>query len=98
MHEQQQEARNSKEDAIHDPERKGSLQHRTVLVRIQAEGRISADTIVIDGEGEVAVGFESSAVGSGDVAQFVDAGDEGAHEAEIDEGDEEGGVAGGFAA
>lgn len=97
-HEQQQEARNSKEDAVHDPERKARLQHRAILIRVQAEWRISADAIVVDGEREVAVVFESGAVGSGDVAQFVDAGDEGANEAEVDEGDEEGGVTGGFAA
>lgn len=44
------------------------------------------------------IGGEVAAARIGDVAKFVDAGDEGADEAEVDEGDEDGGVAGGSAA
>lgn len=98
VHEEQQKARDRKEDAIHDSKRKARLQHRAILVRIQMERRIAVDAIIIDREGEVVVVGKMGAIGLRNVAEFVDASDEGADEAEIDEGDEEGGVAGGFAA
>lgn len=46
----------------------------------------------------MAVCGEVCTVGVGDVTELVDAGDKGPDEAEVDEGDEDGGVAGGFAA
>lgn len=98
MHEQQQEARDGKEDAIHDAKGKARLQHGAVLVRVELKGRIAGDAIVVDGEGESTISGEIGAVRIRDVAQLVDAGDESTDEAEIDKGDEEGGVAGGFAA
>lgn len=95
MHKQQQKGRNGKEDAIHDPECKARFAHRAFLVGIQTQGRcITADAIVVDGDGEAAVGGEVGAVCVGNVAKFVDAGNEGADEAEVDEGDEHGGIAG----
>ena len=97
VHEKQQNARYEKEDAIHYAKCKARLQHRAILIGIEMEGRISADAIIIDGHGEVTVCGEACAVCVGDVAKFVDAGDEGADEAEVDEGDEDGGIAGGFA-
>lgn len=98
VHEQQQECRDGEKDAIHDAESKARLQHGAILVDVEVEGRGAADAVVVDGEGEVAIGRETGAAGFCNVAKFVDPGDEGADEAEVDEGDEEGGFAGGFAA
>lgn len=99
MHKQQQKGGDGEEDAIHDAKREARFPHRTFLIGVQTQGRCTAaDAIVVDGDGETAVGGEIRAVGIGDVAKLVDAGDEGADETEVDEGDEHGGVAGGFAA
>ena len=62
------------------------------------EGRIGVDAAVVDGDGEVAVVGEVGAVCVGDAPELVDARDEGAYEAKVDEGDEDGGVAGGLPA
>ncbi|KAL8642703.1 MAG: hypothetical protein Q9228_000633 [Teloschistes exilis] len=98
MHEQQQKRRDGEEDAIHDAKRKARLQHGAILVDVEVEGRGAADAIVVDGEGEAAVGGEVGTTGVRDAAEFVDSGDKGPDEAEIDEGGEEGGFASGFAA
>lgn len=98
MHEQQQKARDKKEDTIHDPKRKARLQHGAILVRVETKRRTAANTIIVDGDGKVAVGGKVCAVRVGDVAEFVDTGNECADEGKIDQGDEVSGVAGGFAA
>lgn len=98
MHEQQQKRGNRKEDAIHDAKCKACLQHRAVLVGVEVKGGRGGDTGIVNGEGEVAVVGKVGAVGICDVTKLVDASDEGADEAEIYEGDEHGGVAGGFTA
>lgn len=99
MHEQQQKGGDGEEDAIHDAKSEARFSHRTFLVGVQAQGRrIATDAIVVDGDGETAVGGEIGAVGVGDVTELVDAGDEGADETKVDEGDKYGGVASGFAA
>lgn len=98
MHKQQQKARDGKEDAIHDAKRKARLQHRTMLVCVQMERRLPGNTIIVDGDGEIAVGGEVGAVRIAYVTELVNASDEGADEAEVDEGDEEGRVPRRFAA
>jgi hypothetical protein len=92
-HQRSQQARNEEENTIHDAERPTGFQHRARL--------IDSDTIGIeirlpeDAERErVRLGSDGGAVVVGDAAQVVDAGDEGADEAEVDEGDEVGVVAG----
>ena len=95
MHEEQQKGGDGEENAIHDAKREAGFPHRTFLVGVQAHGGgIAADAVVVDGDGESTIGGEIGAVGVGDVAELVDAGDEGADETEVDEGDEDGGVAG----
>ncbi|KAI4191484.1 MAG: hypothetical protein L6R41_000018 [Letrouitia leprolyta] len=96
MHEQQQEARDGKEDAIHDPKREARLQHCAVLIRVEMKRRSPADPIVVDGDGEVAVGGKVCAVRLGNIAKLVDAGDERANEAKVDKGDKDGRISGGF--
>lgn len=98
MHKQQQEARDGKKDAVHDAERKTRFQHGAMLIRVQMKRRTPTDSIIVNGDGEVGVGGEICAVCIGDVAELVDAGDEGADEAEVDERYKDGGVTGGFTA
>ena len=84
-----QQTRDEEEDAIHDSKRKTSLQHRTGLIHIDGESRNTArDIAEIDGVGRA--GTDAGARVFADEAQFIDRGDEGADETEIDEGDEEG--------
>lgn len=40
VHEQQQDACDEKEDAVHDAERKARLQHRACLIDIDSERRV----------------------------------------------------------
>ena len=91
--EEGQHARNEEENAIHNPKGKGSLKHRTLLVATKMPS-IPTDGYV----GKIdLVGIAScdrSTVFVGYAAQLVDACDQGADEAEVDEGDEEGVVLG----
>lgn len=91
MHEQQPEARKGEEYTIHDPKRKARLQHRTRPINAPREGTISIESIRPDREVEITVCGEVHAVCVGDGAELVHARDEGADEAEVDEGAEDGG-------
>lgn len=89
--EQRQEECDEEEDAVHDTERKARLQHRAGLVCRKIDS--------VSGHGEEAqvetVGIATGCVGAvpaGDFAKLVHSTDEGAHEQEIDESNEAGGV------
>jgi hypothetical protein len=96
VHEQRQDERDEEEDRVHDSKRPRRLEHRTVLVDVYRPSRTAADSKVaersecdVDGRrGEVRAG------GVADAAELVVCCDEGADEAEVDEGDEERGAAG----
>jgi len=82
-----QEARNKKEDAIHDAKGPRGLEHTAGLVDGDAVGVHFG--LAEDAEGQrVALGGNVAAVVAADAAQVPDAGDEGADEAQVDEGDE----------
>jgi len=88
-HKRSQETREEKEYTIHNPKYPTGLQHRTRLVYIQIIGvpiRLEAGYegigVALGGDGRTGVGR--------DAAQVVDAGYEGADEAEVDEGDKVG--------
>lgn len=76
-----QDRRDEEEDAIHDTKRPAGLEHRARLVRVDIQ-RIDTPTQ----KAKVVIGV--AAVDVLDEAQVVHAGDEGAHEAEVDEPDE----------
>ena len=98
IHEKQKECRACEEDAIHDAERKRRLQHRALLIDVEAERRVPAEAIRAQGDVEGSIGAEMAAVGVGDAAEVVDAGDEGPDEKDVYEADEVGRAAGRFAA
>ena len=87
-HKQRQQARDGEEDAVHDPERKGGLQHRARLVCGEVEP-VHGHGAQGAGDGVGGVVGDVGAVCVGDEAELVDAADEGADEEEVDEGDEE---------
>lgn len=88
-HHTSQQARNEKENAIHDSKRKARFQHRARLVNFDTHtvdirvSKCSEVDVVAGSSGQV------RAIWVGDEAEFVNAGDECPHETEIDEGDEE---------
>ncbi|TGO23602.1 hypothetical protein BPAE_0127g00220 [Botrytis paeoniae] len=88
-HHTSQQTRYKKENTIHDSKRKTRFEHRTRLINFDTHAiniRISkCPEIDIVTRGSSQVGT----IRVGDEAQLVDAGDKGAHETEIDEGDEE---------
>lgn len=94
VHEEGENGRPEEEERVHDPEGEGSLQQGAGLVDVHAEViPIFAADVPEGPQGEVeGPGAEIGAVGRCDVAELVDAGDEGADEAEVDEGDEDGGA------
>ncbi len=88
--EKRQHARDKEEYHIHDAQRKGSLQHRALLIRakVQPIHRHAANVPEIDLER-----FARRHVGAvlvGDAAELVDGGDQGAEEEEVDDADEDG--------
>jgi len=97
VQEERQDERDEEEDRVHDPERPRRLQHRAVLVDVYRPRQIAVDAEVAKGaQADVdGRGGEIGAVRIADAAQLVVGGDEGTDEAEVDEGDEEGGAAGG---
>ncbi len=95
---QQNHTRDEEEYTIHDPERETRLQHCAILVHIPREGRVRGYAVRASADVESAVAGDVAAVGAGYTPELVDAGDEGADEAEVDEGDEDCGGAGGFVA
>jgi hypothetical protein len=88
--EESQYTRNKEENAIHNRKRKASLQHRALLIssKMQAIHINAAQYAEVDLVG--IAGCDVRAVFMGDAAQLVDACDQGADEAEVDKGDEEG--------
>lgn len=75
------------EDAVHDAQGEAGLEHAAGLVRVQAQ--VAARVIAEGPQRDAPVdGADDGAVGAGDEAQRVDAGDEGADEAQIDQGNE----------
>ena len=94
MHETQDEERDAEEDAIHDAKRETRLLHRAILFDAGREAARPGDAIGAHNHVRGAVAADAGAVGAGDAAEFVDAGDEGADEAEVDKGDEESGSLG----
>lgn len=91
---QRPKRRPEEENNLHDPHCKARLQHRTGLVQIICERVPCLRAIEPErAQGDVfAVAVPVSAVRVCDEAQFVDAGDEGAEEEEVDEGDKDGGA------
>lgn len=80
------------EDAVHDSERKGRLEHRACLVDVQRQVRAGVVAIITKGpERDVeAAGGEVGAILVADATELVDGGDEGTNEAEINDGDKDG--------
>ena len=97
LHKHQPKRRNRKQDNVHNPKRKGRLEHRTLLVQIEVEPIIAAHAVRAQRDGEGAAIGEIRAAGVADATEVVDARNQGADEADVDEGDEVGGAAGGFA-
>lgn len=77
------------EDDIHDPERPACLQHGTVLVDVGTPlASVAALSSIVSKDAQVDVDVTSgevAAVGVGDPAQFVHAGNQRAHKGKIDE-------------
>ncbi len=98
VHKQQQKARNEEKDDVHNPKGKAGLQHRACLVILDLDGTGStgAGTVSVHAYtcSEVCVEAEVRTVRVGNVPQLVDACDEGADEAEVHKGDEDGGLSG----
>lgn len=93
-HEQQEEACDSKKDAVHDPKCKASLQHGACFVDVDRERAASIKAVGAQAHVEAAIGTEVGAISIGNAAQLVDTCNECTDKAEIDEGNEEGRFAG----
>lgn len=98
LHEQQPKRRNRKQDSIQNPKRERRLEHRTLLVQVEIEPSVTAHAIRAQCDVEGAAVGEIGAAGVTDAAQVVDARDQGADKADVDEADEARGAASGFAA
>lgn len=102
MHKKRHHKRHAEQYTVDNPKREARLQHSTRLVHIHTERRV----IYAQGGDVNGVARSPDAAGAGDAsggvgavlgsdaAELVDAGDEGADEGKVDEGDEEGGAAG----
>ena len=97
VHEDQDHKRDEEEYAIHDAEREARFLHRAFVFDVGGDARRSRDSVGAHAQICRAAVTEAGAAGSGDAAELIDAGYEGADEAEVDEGDEEGGSLGGLA-
>lgn len=94
MNKQGQESRPSKEENLHNAQREGRLEHSAGLIHLQRE-RVTRALAILAERAERDpdhAGVPVGAVSVGDEAELVDGGDEGADEAEVDEGDEERGA------
>lgn len=89
-----QYTRNEEENSIHNPKRKTRLLHRTLLIGAEVQASHSRRAEIAKRDGVRAAGGDARAVLVRDVAERVDAADEGAHEEEVDEADEAGVVGG----
>lgn len=78
--------RDEEENDIHDPEGKTRLLHRALLVRAEMYPSYRRAAEIPKGDRVRRADGDVGAVLVGDVAQGVDAADEGAHEEEVDEG------------
>lgn len=94
MQEQRQKCRPSKENNLHNPQRKTRLQHSTRLIHVQRERVTRSQTELAKRAQRNPDGaaVPVCAVGVGDEAELVDSCYEGAEEEGVDEGDEEGGA------
>ncbi|KAK0102639.1 hypothetical protein ONS95_006243 [Cadophora gregata] len=92
--EEGQNTRNKKENGIHNPKGKARLLHRALLIGAEIETPHSRGAKIAKRDGVWRTRGHVRAVLVGDVAQGVDAADEGADEEEVDEGDEAGVVGG----
>ena len=97
LHKDQPESRNGKEDGIHDAECPRGFEHGTLFIDVEIKPVIAAHSIGPQSDRKIAIIAEVRAIGVGDVAKVIDAGDQGANEAYVDERDEVGGPTGGFA-
>ena len=97
LHEEQPESRDGKEDGIHDAECKRGFQHGTLLIDVKIKPIVAAHSAGPECDIEIAVITEVRAIGVGDAAKVIDAGDQSANEAYVDETDEMGGPTGRFA-
>ena len=98
LHEQQQKGGRDKEDNVHDAEGEAGLEHGACLIHRERERVVAADSARRHCDVKIARVGEVGAVGFGNVSQFVHACNQGAHKADIDEGDEVGRSACGFSA
>ena len=97
MHEAQDEECDAEEYAVHDAERETRLLHRAIFFDGGRETTRSRNSIGPYTQICRAAGADAGTVGAGDAAEFVHARDEGADEAEVDKGNEEGGSLSGLA-
>lgn len=89
-----QQTCNKEEDAIHDTKRKTSFKHRACFIHFDTNTIDICITKWAEIDIVPRVCGNRSAIGVGDEAELIDTGDEGPDETEIDEGDEEGVIAG----
>ena len=94
MHEEKDDEGEEEEDAIHDAKRETGLLHRAVLLHAGRESAGSVHPVRAHAEIGGAGVTDAGTIGRGDAAELVHAGDEGADEADVDKGDEEGGSVG----
>ena len=102
VHKKRHHKRHEEQYTVDNPKREARLQHSTRLVHIHTERRViyaqGGDVNgVARGPDAAGAGDASGGVGAvlgSDAAELVDAGDEGADEGKVDEGDEEGRAAG----
>ena len=87
MHERQR-AREEEEDAVHDRQCPARLEHRTGLPQANIVSPKVRAIQQLEAARGVAGGAEGAAVVGADAAEGVDTADEGADDAEVDEGDE----------
>lgn len=76
-------------DAVHDAKDPAGLEHGARLVDVEPHATQGDGAQHAEADDRVRVGCDATAVVVPDAAQLVDAGDQGADEAEVDEGDEE---------
>ena len=81
MQEEQDEAGDEEENAVHYTKGKAGFQHRAGLVQIDGEGTGTREAVRAQADIEGLIALKLSAVGHGDAPELVDTCDEGANEA-----------------
>ena len=94
VHKDQDQERDEEEDAIHDAEGEARFLHCAILRNAGRNPARTGDSIGSHAQICWATVSDAGAVGVGDTAELIDAGYEGADEAEVDKSDEEGGSLG----